>query len=77
MDTKQSVILQALRAGSLNRFEAERIGEHCLNTTISQLIAKGYRIVSKWETVPSRFRPVRVKRYFLIASPDKPESGGG
>ncbi|ODS96574.1 MAG: hypothetical protein ABS56_12730 [Lautropia sp. SCN 69-89] len=54
-----------LRSGrSLNRFEAERIGEHALNSTIAVLRAEGYAIIDRWEEVPTRFgRRARVKRY--------------
>lgn len=64
-DSKTDRILGTLRAGmSLNRFEAERLGDHTLNSTISRLRAKGNIITSKWEAVPNRFGSVtRVKRY--------------
>lgn len=69
-DTKIARILDELRAGrSLNRFEAERIGDHCLHSTISQLRAEGVVILDHWEEVPTRFgRPVRVKRYRFAGS---------
>jgi len=67
MITKQSTILEALRDGSLNRFDAERIGDHCLHSTVSELRSKGYLIRDYWETVPTRFGKTRVKRYFLVA----------
>lgn len=64
-DTKILRILETLRSGrSLNRFEAERIGDHCLHTTIATLRAEGVLIVDEWEEVPTRFgKPARVKRY--------------
>ena len=50
--------------GSLNRFEAERIGDHCLNSTVSVLTAKGIVIGRVWERVPTRFgNKVTVCRY--------------
>ena len=63
--TKIGRILDALRSGiSLNRFEAERIGDHALNSTISVLRAEGYTIIDEWEQVPTRFnKSARVKRY--------------
>ena len=63
--TKIARVLTELRAGrSLNRFEAERIGDHALNSTIATLRAEGYRIVDEWELVPTRFsKSARVKRY--------------
>ena len=53
----------------LNRFEAERIGEHCLNSTAA-VIRKTYgtRLVQEWETVPTRYceTGVRVLRYWIV-----------
>lgn len=52
----------------LNRFEAERIGEHCLNSTAAIIRTMyGDRLIQQWERVPSRFNPdgVRVYRYWL------------
>jgi len=63
--TKIGRVLATLRSGrSLNRFEAERIGEHALNSTIAVLRAEGYAIIDRWEEVPTRFgKRARVKRY--------------
>lgn len=70
MTTKKAAILEALRRGSLNRFEAERLGDHCLNSTISELRAEGHVIHAHAEQVPTRFgRNVRVKRYHLMRGP--------
>ncbi len=67
MTTKKAAILEALRHGSLNRFQAERLGDHCLNSTVSELRADGHAILSRYEKVQTRFgRQVRVKRYFLV-----------
>lgn len=69
MKTKKAAILAALRHGSLNRFEAERLGDHCLNSTVSELRKEGHVIHAMEEHVPTRFgRNVRVKRYFLTGS---------
>lgn len=47
----------------------ERLGDHCLNSTISELRAEGYVIHAYAEQVQTRFgRNVRVKRYFLIGA---------
>ena len=63
--TKRDRILGLLRAGiSLNRFEAERHGDHALNSTIAVLRADGNVITGTWETVPTRFgKDARVLRY--------------
>ncbi|MDX9718432.1 MAG: hypothetical protein RBT67_13765 [Thauera sp.] len=66
--TKKDTIRAALRLPrGLNRFEAERHGDHCLNSTIAELRADGCVIHSEWETVPTRFnsKGVRVLRYWL------------
>jgi hypothetical protein len=66
--TKKSIILAILMSGnSLNRFEAERFGDHCLHSTISELRSDGYLFHDEWEWVPTRFgKEARVKRYWYI-----------
>jgi len=66
METKQDMILRILGERSLNRFEAERVGDHCLHSTISTLRDLGHQFYDRWETVETRFKPTRVKRYFLL-----------
>lgn len=63
--TKELLILTIMQSGeSLNRFDAERLGDHCINSTISSLRHKGHRFTDVWEWVPTRFgREVHVKRY--------------
>lgn len=55
--------------GGLNRFEAERIGDHVLNSTVAD-IRKTYgdRLIQEWETVPTRYcsKGVRVLRYWIV-----------
>lgn len=65
---KETTILSALRAGrSLNRFEAEKLGDHVLPSTIACLRAKGHLILATWEKVPTRFGiGVRVRRYSYV-----------
>ena len=69
--TKAAEILTELYGGSLNRFEAERIGDHCLNSTIAQLRGKGVQLVDEWEKVPSRGSRgfTNVKRYWVKSEP--------
>ncbi len=53
----------------LNRFEAERIGDHCLNSTVANIREMmGDQLIQQWETVPTRYceTGVRVLRYWLI-----------
>ena len=69
--TKEADVLRALYLNSLNRFEAERIGDHCLNTTVSILRKKGIVILDEWEKVPSRGDrgQTNVKRYCVAPEP--------
>jgi hypothetical protein len=45
-------ILATLLSRSLNRFEAERQGDHCMNSTVSKIEHKGVRILREPERVP-------------------------
>lgn len=67
-DTKLARILAILRSGrSLNRFEAEAYGDHCLNSSVSALRADGNLIHGEWERVPTRFgKKARVLRYSYV-----------
>ncbi|HEQ0066712.1 TPA: hypothetical protein VDW55_005005 [Pseudomonas aeruginosa] len=72
--TKTSRILAYLVAGgSLNRFEAERLGDHCLNSTISALKhhwGVDFDIVP--ERVPTRWgKGCDVNRYSIPESQRK------
>lgn len=68
--SKIARILAHLLAGaSINRFEAERLGDHCLNSTIA-VLANAYRLafVRQQERVPNRWgAPCVVTRYSLPA----------
>lgn len=81
--SKAGAILDLLRRGiSLNRYEAERHGDHCLNSTIAELRNHYHQpIQSRWETVPNRLgRLTRVKRYWMATSnqagPDAGQEAG-
>ncbi|MFJ3368938.1 hypothetical protein [Pseudomonas sp. NPDC086251] len=69
--TKISRVLEfMLQDRSLNRFEAERLGDHCLHSTISSL-ANGYglKFERQLEHVPNHWgEPCTVTRYTLPAS---------
>jgi hypothetical protein len=66
-NTKESMILTIMREGrSLNRFEAARLGDTCLHSTISTLRSKGHLFHDEWEWVPTRFGETHVKRYCHI-----------
>ncbi|MDI3185185.1 MULTISPECIES: hypothetical protein [Pseudomonas] len=64
------VLEYMLYDGSLQRFEAERLGDHCLHSTISSL-ANGYglKFQRQLERVPNHWgEPCTVTRYTLPAS---------
>lgn len=66
--SKIATILQEFMSGrSLNRFEAERLHDHCLHTTVASLEGYGIRIEREWERVPCLGGTAwtRVKRYWL------------
>lgn len=67
-------ILTTLAAGrSLNRFEAERVGDHTLHSTVSSIERRyGIRVDRLEETVPGYAgHKTRVMRYWL--SPEQQE----
>lgn len=69
--TKLGRILEHfVSGGSLNRFEAEQIGDHCLNSTIASLCGNhGLAFTRTDERVPNRFgSKTRVTRYALPPS---------
>lgn len=67
---KFNIIQHFLKGLSLNRFEAEALGDHCLHSTVSTLVnTLDLKIPRKWETVPNRFGgTTRVKRYWFSES---------
>jgi len=66
-------ILTTLLSRSLNRFEAERHGCHCLNSTVSKIEHKGVTILREPERVPGFAGTVaHVMRYSIApASRDR------
>lgn len=67
------VLAYFITGKSLNRFEAERIGEHCLHSTVSRLANQyGLTFSRKAESVPNNWgNACRVVRYWLPASQRK------
>lgn len=66
LERKWVRILRVLLNGSLNRFEAARHGDTCLNSTISELTGDHLvEIDREWEVVMCRGgqAPTNVKRY--------------
>jgi len=69
--TKYSNIIDIFMNGnSLNRFEAEELGDHCLNSIISTLSSQlDLEIPRKMEKVPNRFGgTTHVMRYWFSES---------
>ncbi|OYQ70548.1 hypothetical protein B9T13_04625 [Wohlfahrtiimonas chitiniclastica] len=66
---KELAVYQAIaKDEGLNRFEAVKIGDWCLNSTISVLKKKGVPIVGQYEKVPTKHgKDVFVKRYRLAS----------
>jgi hypothetical protein len=66
-----TILLAFVRGESLNRFDAQRHFDHCLNSTVSTLHRMGIQIASDWERVPcvAGKHEARVKRYRLEKSP--------
>ena len=67
-DTKYYKIVEHFMSGkSLNRFEAEKLGDHCLNSTVYSLCQDyGLQIPRKYEKVTNRFGGTsKVKRYWF------------
>lgn len=63
------ILAHLARGNSLNRFEAERLGDHCLNSTISRLGSYGITIARTEETIPGfNGHATRCNRYWLEAS---------
>lgn len=66
--SKEFTIIQHFLLGnSLHRFEAEGLGDHCLNSTISIIARKyGLEIPRKWVKASTRFDGLtQVKRYWF------------
>lgn len=63
---RRRVLLNLIRRPSLHRFQAERIGEHCLHSTVSAWQADGLQIARERISVPGWGGcPTSVANYFL------------
>ena len=76
--TKQQAVIEATSTKQgLNRFEAQAIGDSCLNSTISHLSKMGYQFRIEWESVPNRFGgKTHCNRYWLISKPQPKRKEG-
>lgn len=65
-DTKWKRILRYLADGNeLTRFTAARIGDSALNSTVSNLQAKGVNISREPIVLEGRFGSIHCKRYWI------------
>lgn len=60
-------VLCSLMTESLNRFDAEKLYDHCLHSTVCKIRDMGIRVDRQWESVPCRGgrNTTRVKRYWV------------
>ena len=74
--TKAAAILRILaEGGSLNRFEAERHGDHALPSTVSNLQEKyGFRIDRKPERIPNRYGTLTTCARYWLAADERPRA---
>jgi hypothetical protein len=65
-DTKWRRLLGLFIEGAqLTRFDAERHGDHALNSTVSYLSARGVRISRMPIVIRGRFGNIHCKRYWI------------
>src|SRR5688572_12279060 len=70
------ILLELVRGNSLNRFEAAKLGDWCLNTTIATLQRKLNIFIDRQrEDVPCRVGQVSVCRYSIPESHRKEAAG--
>ena len=70
--SKNNTILNALVEGSLTRFDAERLGDHCLPSTISALSNQhGLEFPRRWIKVPNRFGGETICKEYTTSDEDK------
>ena len=68
-DTKWRRILRLLAGGvALTRFDAERYGDHALNSTIAVIGSMGVKISREPITLVGRFGTIHCKRYWIEAA---------
>jgi hypothetical protein len=68
-DTKWRRILRLMAGGiALTRFDAERYGDHALNSTIAVIGSMGVRISRESITLAGRFGTIHCKRYWIEAA---------
>lgn len=66
--TKCNRVMRALMERSYNCFEAQKIGDSCLHTTVSEIQAKGVFVARKTERFKGRYGVIHCKRYWIPKS---------
>lgn len=62
------ILAELARGASLHRFQAERLGDHVLHSTVCKIQRYGILVEREWVTVPGYAgHPTRVCRYWLSA----------
>jgi len=70
--SKNNTILNALVETPLTRFDAEGLGDHCLNSTISGLSTQhGLEFPRRWVKVPNRFGGETLCKQYTTSDDDK------
>ncbi len=60
------ILAELARGASLHRFQAERLGDHVLHSTVAKIQRYGIFVDREWITVPGYAgHPTRVCRYWL------------
>ena len=68
-DRKWQRILRLLAGGvALTQFDAERFGDHALNSTVAEIGRMGIRISREPITLTGRFGTIHCKRYWIETS---------
>ena len=70
--SKNDTILNALVETPLTRFDAEQLGDHCLNSTISGLSKQhDLELLRRWVKVPNRFGGETLCKEYTANDEDK------
>ena len=70
--SKNDTILNALVETPLTRFDAEQLGDHCLNSTISGLSKQhDLELPRRWVKVPNRFGGETSMKEYSTSDEDK------
>lgn len=61
----QRILAYLARGGRLTRFDAEKLGDHALNTTVANLGKRGITVSREPWLLVGRYGEIRCKRYWL------------